>query len=239
LQLRKSPTTGVREFVTRFGPGHDSAGIGALLFILVFGGGLSFVALSKTGSSLNQMFEVFVAASVLSFVMAFRLMEELQPAQARTIGVGTGLLLLSMCLYPAAQISMNRMGPIVRATAADQRQYETLTNFLSAVKKPLFIRDDIYSLPWYSTGNRYPAITMDAVFYYDAKRRGFFKGNGIEDLVRSHWFAALFIQPTDEFYDIALAAGYQVAPPNNQWPELKNAPGKNAENRRLLLAPPF
>lgn len=239
VRLRKSEEANASLSMTarRFGPGGDLASFGALIFMIVFGGALSFAALCKNGSSLNQMFEVFVCASVLSFVLLFELAGRIQPDRVKIFSSGAGALFLAMCLFPTCQIAMNRMGPIVRANQETLRQKQAFSGFLQTVKKPLLICDDIFSLPWYSTGNRHPAIQIDPVYFRDAGPRGFLKGRGIEDLVRNHWLGALYIEKADQLYAVALAAGYRRIPLDEKWSHYINSAGKDVQNCELLVAP--
>jgi hypothetical protein len=195
----------------RLCPGNSLAPLAALVIIVLGGWVPSFAALAKTGSSLNQMFEIFVVASTLSFVAALRLASVLPPGGARRLSVAVGLLLLSMCVWPAGQLAMNRIGPITRATSADLARKETFARFLTTLKKPLFIEDEIYSLPWHASDNQYPAIKLDHIFYDDARARGMISG-GVENLVKNHWFSTLYIPTNSWLYPEALAAQYRQLP---------------------------
>ena len=104
---------------------------------------------------------------------------------------------------------MNRIGPITRASDADIARKEKFSQFLRSLKKPLYIDDEIYSLPWHESDNQYPAIKLDNVFYWDALKRGMIDG-GVEDLIKKHWFSTLYLPTNSSLFSEALAAQYRV-----------------------------
>ncbi len=189
-------------------PGNPLAPFIALAFVVVFGGLLSFAELCKNGSSLNYMLEVFVAATSLSFILALRLATLLSSRSVRRLNLAVCFTLLSMCAFPACQLAMHRIGPIVRATDAEVARKQNFALFLKSLKKPLFIDDEIYSMPWYSTDNQYPAITLDHVFYDEAMAKGVISG-GVPSLIKKHWFGTLYLAPGSGLYQEAMAAHYQ------------------------------
>jgi len=189
-------------------PGTPLAPIIALGIIVLSGSALSLVALAKKGSNLNQMFEIFVAANILAFVLVLRLAALLPAIPARRFRTAVCLVLLSMCAWPAAQLVLNRLGPFTRLTDADLARKESFAAFLKTLKKPLYIWDEIYSLPWHATDNRYPAINPDPIFYDDAKARGMIKG-GIEELIQNHWFSSIIVPTNSPLCAVALGAHYQ------------------------------
>ncbi len=206
---RNEPEANRRSLWEQASPGNSFAPVAALAVIVACGFAPSFIALAKRGSSLNQMFEIFVAANILSFTLIPRLTAMLPAPAARRLGVGVCLALLSMCLLPAAQLAMNRIGPITRASDADIARKETFAQFLKSVKKPLFIDDEVYALPWHESDNQYPAIIIDNVFYWDAKKRGMIDG-GVEDLIKKHWFSTLYLPTNSPLFSTAQAAQYRA-----------------------------
>ncbi len=211
LELRDDPHPGWRALRERMRPGTSLAPVTALAVIVLSGFVPSFAALSKTGSSLNQMFEIYVVANSLSFIVALRLAALLSAGGVRRFSLAVCLLLLSMCVWPAAQLAMNRIGPVVRARDADMTRKEKFSIFVKSLKKPLFIEDEIYSLPWHGSDNQYPSIKLDHVFYDDALARGMISG-GVKDLIEKHWFATIYIQTNTAFFTDAMAAQYHVMP---------------------------
>jgi hypothetical protein len=217
-------------------PGGRLSSIAALAVVVLAGMAPSSLALSKTGSSLNQMYEVFVAATTLSFVLALRLAVDMPDRTVRRFSAIIGATLISMCAFPICQLAMNRIGPIARAPDADMARKEKFALFVKSLKTPVFIEDDIYSLPWHCNGNQYPAIMLDPIFYYDAKNRGMISG-GVEQLIARHWFAALYIEEDSPFYKAAINANYQKQPLAGEYSRCLDSLGNESKPRVLLSAP--
>ena len=206
---RNEPESNRRSVWEQISPGNAFAPIAALAVVVLLGFLPSFVALTKRGSGLNQMFELFVVANILSFILIPRLAAILPVRAVRRLAACVCLTLLSMCPLPAAQLAMNRIGPITRASDADIARKEKFSQFLRSLKKPLYIDDEIYSLPWHESDNQYPAIKLDNVFYWDALKRGMIDG-GVEDLIKKHWFSTLYLPTNSSLFSEALAAQYRV-----------------------------
>lgn len=206
--MREDPGPKLKGLRERVRPGGELAPVAALAFIVLFGGAFSFVALTKNGATLNHMYDIFVAATTLSFVLALRLAAMLPAGSARRFSAAACAALLSMCAFPAAQLAMHRTGPIVRATEADMAQKERFSLFLKSLKKPLFINDEVYSLPWFSTDNQYPAVKWEGD---DAQTRGMVSG-GLDALIKKHWFSTLYVPADSSLQGEAVAAGYRKMP---------------------------
>lgn len=217
-------------------PGNSLAAIMALAVVVLAGLVPSFLALSKTGSSLNQMYEVFVAATTLSFVLALRLAACLTASAARRFSFIMAAIILSMCAYPIGQLAMNRMGPIVRATASDQARKEDFARFIKSLPTPVFINDEIYALPWNANGNHYPAIMLDPVFFTDAQKHGMISG-GVEKLIANHWFATLYLEADSPLYQVALLAHYEKQPLAAEYTRCLDSLGRESRPHILLSAP--
>ncbi len=189
-------------------PGASQAPIIALGVMVLAASVPSLIALAKKGSNLNHMFEVFVAANILAFVLAIRLAILLPAAPGRRFRISVCLILLSMCVWPAAQLALNRTGRFTLFTRSDLAGEESFAAYLKPLKKPLYIDDEIYSLPWYATDNQYPTIKLDPIFYSDAKTQGMIKG-GVEELIQNHWFASIIVPTNSSLCAAALAAHYR------------------------------
>jgi hypothetical protein len=186
-----------------------------LMCVVILGGGLSFIALGKTGSSLNHMFETLVAASSLSSAVIVKLsaFEKKWRLYQNLAAIGVALL----CAVPIAQIVLNGMGPITRVTKQEALQKREFAHFLQNLPNPLFISDEIYALPWHSNNGSYPAVTIDPVYYYAAKEKGLLEGGGLKKLVENRCFGSLILLPGDDLIETALDAGYFIAsPPTGQ-----------------------
>ena len=182
------------------------------------------------------MYEVFVAATTLSFVLALRLAASLTPPVARRFSFIMAAIILSMCAFPVCQLAMNRMGPIVRATASDQARKEDFARFMKSLPTPVFINDEIYALPWNANGNRYPAIMLDPVFFTDAQKHGKISG-GVEQLIAQHGFATLYLEADSPLYQAALLAHYEKQPLAAAYTRCLDSLGRESQPHILLSAP--
>jgi hypothetical protein len=198
-------------FLDRIQPAQSLATIAALTIMIISGTALMFFPLAKSGSALNQMFEVFIMAATLSFTLAMRLGAILEDKSALLLKAAVCISMLSMCALPLSHLIQKQIGRFTTVTAADLARKESFSSFLKPLKKPLFIDDEIYSLPWNASDNKYPTIKMDPIFYKDAEKRGIIKG-GVPELIKSHWFASVYVPVDSALYRTALAAQYREEP---------------------------
>jgi hypothetical protein len=56
-------------------------------------------------------------------------------------------------------------GTVGLATPADYAEAVALRERLGQMKKPIFTTNSIFSLPWFSTDNRAPALAIDHIFH--------------------------------------------------------------------------
>jgi hypothetical protein len=234
--LPDDPRHRFKALLEQMRPGGRLSPIMALAVVVLAGIVPSLLALSKTGSSLNQMYEMFVAATTLSFVLALRLASDMAAPDGRRFSLIIGVTLVSMCAFPTRQLATNLAGPIAYASDADMARKMEFSQFLKSLKAPVYIDDEIYSLPWYSNGNRYPAIIIDSVFYNDAEKRGMISG-GVEKLISEHWFATLYIPVVSPYYKVAINANYQKQPLPVQFSRYIDSVGLESNPRVLLSAP--
>jgi hypothetical protein len=235
-ELRNDSRPAWQALLESMRPGTSLAPVLALAVIVICGFVPSFAALCKTGSSLNQVFEITVAASVLSFALVLRLAASMPATALRRFYAVVCVVLLSSGVLPALQLALNRIGPITRATDADIARKEAFSKFLTTLKKPLFIDDEIYSLPWHESDNQYPAIKLDPVFYYPAQQRGMISG-GVEGLVKKHWFATLYVSTNSPLYGSAIAADYHLSPIAPEQTRYLDSLNRESEPSVLLVAP--
>jgi hypothetical protein len=105
------------------------------------------------------------------------------------------------------------MGPITRVSSQEVSKKREFGHFLQTLPKPLLISDEIYALPWHSNNGSYPAVTIDPVYYSDAKERGLLQGGGLEKPVKNKVFGSIILLHGENLADVALGAGYSVAAP--------------------------
>ena len=96
----------------------------------------------------------------------------------------------------------------LRITSAADSERRAFAKKISELPRPIFSDDDIFALPWHSTGGLYPAFPIDHVFYDEAQRQGKLAEGGIVSLVRRGYFGSLVIDANDPLLPDALAAGY-------------------------------
>jgi hypothetical protein len=205
----------------------------ALMCVVLAGGSISLVALGKTGSSLNHVFEVLVAASSLSCVLTVKM--STFEVRWRTYQKIAAFFVVLLSIFPFAQVTMNRMGPITRVTEAEVAGKREFAMHLRSLPKPLFIADEIYSLPWHSNAGRYPAITIDPVYYYAAKEKSVFEGNGLADLINNKFFGCLILFSGDNLIQTAKSAGYREALSPANSARLSDAFGKQRTGVLLMI----
>jgi hypothetical protein len=133
------------------------------VFTVALVGGLA--GMTKVGAWDQYLFEAFVAGSTL-----------LQMAVFTAPGKLVNALMLFACVQPAVQAATvpsgahpHAFGTVGIATAAEYAEAAALGDRLALMKKPIFTTNEVFSLPWFSNDNRYPALVIDTIFH-DATR---------------------------------------------------------------------
>jgi len=140
--------------------------LGLVVLVTVPLGALAF---GREGSNKNHIFEGYIASALAAHLVLHRLAwsEELP----RSLSFLGALALVPLVAFPVAQIALpNRLGRTVLCHRSDAAELETLANAIRRLPKPLYTDDEIFSQPWHSTGNRYPAVVIDPTWYGIAKR---------------------------------------------------------------------
>src|SRR5437879_6016366 len=157
--------------------------------------------LSKEGAGKNHLLEVFVAASVLAFsqlaylsvprlkratrlarfavsILAFLWVAypTLQMAYLLRFGsasYGRGLATGQFGLNSLAQLKQGKTPWHVQLASNEQlEERKAVASELVSLPKPLFIRDEVFLLPWYANASRYPAYNPDPIYEEAAVRKG-------------------------------------------------------------------
>jgi hypothetical protein len=131
------------------------------------------VAFGREGSNKNHLLEGYVACALASWSALGRL-----PVAAPRWLAGVGALAaLPLVGLPALQLASvaglapeNRFGRTLFCSDADVRSFVEFERALAALPHPVFVDDDVFSQPWYSTGDRYPALVLDGGWYDIARR---------------------------------------------------------------------
>jgi hypothetical protein len=134
------------------------------ILVIALAGGL--IGLAKVGAYDNYLFEAFVAGSTLLQLAVFT-------APGRLVNA----LLLFACVQPAIHLATapsvagqpHPIGMVGIATANQYTEAVVLRERLAAMKTPIFTTSEVFSLPWFSTGNHVPALVIDRNFH-DATR---------------------------------------------------------------------
>jgi hypothetical protein len=132
-------------------------------------------AFGREGSNKNHLLEGYVACGLASWSALGRL-----PLSAPSWLSGLGALAaLPLVGLPALQlaavegvVSDNRFGRTLFCTDSDVERFVGFEKTLAALPHPLFVDDDVFSQPWHSTGDRYPALVLDGGWYDIARREG-------------------------------------------------------------------
>jgi hypothetical protein len=117
------------------------------------------VGMGKAGATDNYLFEAFFAGSALLLIEIFE-----NPARRAVI-----LFLILGSIQPLAQLGANLLGrqgfgTIEIATGGSFSQAEKTRQRLSTLPKPLLTTDEVFSLPWNSSNNSYPAFVIEPAF---------------------------------------------------------------------------
>ncbi len=126
--------------------------------LIAFLGGA--VAMGKAGAGDNYLFEAFFAGSALLLIEVFE-----NPARRVVI-----LFLILGSIQPLAQLGANLLrqpglGMIEIATGESFSQTEKMRERLNFLPRPILTSNEVFSLPWNSSGNSYPSFVIDPVFY--------------------------------------------------------------------------
>jgi hypothetical protein len=179
----------------------DTVRLLTTVLVVALVGGLA--GMTKVGSWDHYLLEAFVAGSTL-----------LQIAIFATPGRMLNALVLFGCVQPAIQLAATQSGPhqhllgtVGIATAAQYSDAEAMRARLASMKKPIFTTDEIFSLPWISTGNLAPALVLDPLFH-DATRASCQNGC-VEGLLRKGEFPTVMLLSSGDVYQSSLSPNYK------------------------------
>jgi hypothetical protein len=188
-------------------------------FATLVAGAAGAVLLAKVGSALNHIMELNVAASLVSAAVIAAAWET---SRARGICLAGATLLAPMIAFQAAllwndhgavaaALQLRSWGTQVRLTTAESaRDRERLAAVFATLPHPVFTDDEVFAQPWHATGNRYPTVILDHVFYDAARSKGLV-GRGVEGLFADRYFAAAVVPDSSAFLTPAIRAGYRPA----------------------------
>lgn len=203
---------------------ETEAALVLLEFVALVAIGMGLVYVSRAGCERNLLLEAFTASATLSSAMFIRWISG--PGRSRLLAAVALLLILATAAMPGLQLLFfNRIGILTLASSKERRLKEVFAQCLQDAPKPLLSDDEMFSLPWLSTGGQYPAYVVSWDLYGAARRRGLVSA-GIDDLIVRHRFGSVLLAENDGLYRQALASGYRYSPP---------APCPGWQDLRLLL----
>jgi len=158
-------------------------------------------AMAKGGAADNYLFEAFASATTLLLI-------ELFENPTRRVAA---LLVALGCIQPAVQIGSQllhkrQFGVLEIATLGEFDAAISLQHRIQALPKPLLTSDEIFSLPWNSSDNSYPAYVIDPVFEFAAGKR--YVDGGPVTLVENQHVPSLMLRPDDLDLRRALVGKY-------------------------------
>lgn len=159
--------------------------------------------MARVGAWDHYLLEAFVAGSTL-----------LQLAVFTAPGWLASALVLFGCIQPAIQLATvpsgthpHPFGTVGIATAAEYADAVALRDRLAPLKKPIFTNNEIFSLPWFSSGNRAPVLIVDAIFH-DATRTRCQNGC-VEGMLQRGEIPTVMLLDDDDDYLPSLSKSYK------------------------------
>jgi hypothetical protein len=193
----------------------------ALFAVVAVSAVVGAVLLMKGGSALNHLMELNVAAGLLCGVVLTRDLEA-RTRSERGRFPWLALATLPMLLYTVTLL-VNDRSPVLRVLVvkgqsnalmlihdADLPDRREAARIVTTLPTPVLIHDDLFSLPWFSNGNRRGAVTFDPVMIDTARHAGAV-GEGLEGMVHGRYFGAIAMPPDSYIWRAARAAGYRSA----------------------------
>lgn len=179
---------------------------------------LALAAYTLPGSSRNHLFQAHAIVGVLSSLIIATVCTKSPVEIIRSMRAAIIVALILAGALPALQlIHPNRYGLQNRfePTVFDARR--KFAEYLRTLEKPIYVDDDIFSLPWFVTDNRYPAFLVDELYYDTAVRNGLIENGGMEALITRRCFAIVLVPASDPWVAVATAAEYRKEPFDPLW----------------------
>ena len=180
--------------------------------------GATTVMLSRVGSATNHALELTLAASLL----CTGVLAGAWTRRASRVFAAAALMLLPMIAFDVSLLAGREQGRVATwlqlkvwgdrlhlapRDAVDHRA--SIAARLAALPAPIYVEDDLFELPWHSSGGRYPAVVIDTVFYEELQRRGRV-GAGVPGLFRQGYFGAAVLPDESMYFPAAIQSGYRV-----------------------------
>lgn len=181
-----------------------------IVFTLIAGTVLATVAYMFPGSSRNHLFQAHAIAGVLSSLVIAAVCTSSSSTIMRSMRVVIIVALIFAGALPVLQLLFpNHYGLQYRFAPDVFEARRQFADFLRKSEKPIYVDDDIFSLPWFATDNRYPAFPLDSLYYDKAVHKGLIEEGGMAGLIAKRCFAIILLPKADEWVKVAINAGYQ------------------------------
>ena len=159
--------------------------------------------MTRVGSWDNYILEAFVAGSTL-----------LQIAVFTTPGKFVNALAVFGCIIPAIQLAMVPSGPHLHtfgtvgiATPAEYADAVAMRDRLAPMRKPILSTNPTFSLPWFSSDNRAPALVIDYLFLEATRSQC--QDGCVEGMLQRGEVPTVVLASDDDVYQHSLNPKYQ------------------------------
>jgi hypothetical protein len=185
------------------------------------------VLLMKVGSALNHILDLSCAAALVATAVLGGLVR--RDALRPLLLLAASAALLPMLGSDVARFAREKPALLAAIQDTDPLTAErrTIARAVGSLPKPLYTEDEVFALPWFSSGNTYPAVMRDPTFHDVAQSKGLI-GAGIDGLIAEQRFAAILLPESSPRLSVALASGYQQA----------SVPLPASAGLRALIRPP-
>ena len=171
---------------------------------------LAVTAFAFPGSSRNHLFQAHVMVGVLlSLVIAVGCSASRESIMRGALAASIVSLILIGVLPALQLLHLNRYGLQFRYSDDVFDARRQFVGYLKTSEKPIYVDNDIFSLPWFVTGNRYPAFPLDDLYYDKASQKGLIEDGGVQGLIAHHCFAIVLLPAGDPWVPVAIDADYR------------------------------
>lgn len=194
--------------------------LGAILLVVLCG---TVVLCSRTGSDRNYFFEAGMVGS-LAAAPSVRVLAERFGSRTRWLTLpALGVTVVFCLLQLTALSSLSGRGDPVQGrtlfgatefgrlrllSQAEVENRSAVVAAMSQAPKPILINDDVFSQPWHSSEDRFPAFVIDPNLLKDLERKKVLLGRTMERLIRMRQFRTLFLRE-QALAGVAQVTGYQ------------------------------
>jgi hypothetical protein len=172
-----------------------------IVFCVALAGGLA--GMTKVGGWDNYILEAFVAGSTL-----------LQIAIFTTPGKFVNSLAVFGCIIPAIQLAtvpggrhLHTFGTVGIATPADYADAVAMRDRLALMRKPILSTNPTFSLPWFSSDNRAPALVIDYLFLKATRSQC--QNGCVEGMLQRGEIPTVVLANDDDVYQHSLSPKYR------------------------------